>query len=31
VRGFLSACVRKKGYKLRSFWRAGERVYRLPG
>jgi uncharacterized protein DUF3489 len=31
VRGFLSACVRKKGYRLRSFWRAGERVYRLPG
>ncbi|MFL6449487.1 MAG: DUF3489 domain-containing protein [Bryobacteraceae bacterium] len=29
VRGFLSASVRKQGYKLRSFLRAGERVYRL--
>ena len=29
VRGFLSAGVRKQGYKLRSFLRAGERVYRL--
>lgn len=31
VRGFLSAGVRKQGYKLRSFLRAGERVYRLKG
>jgi Protein of unknown function (DUF3489) len=31
VRGFLSAGVRKQGYKLRSFARAGERVYRLKG
>jgi hypothetical protein len=31
VRGFLSASVRKQGYKLRSFWRAGERVYQLKG
>ena len=31
VRGFLSAGVRKQGYKLRSFSRAGERVYRLKG
>jgi Protein of unknown function (DUF3489) len=31
VRGFLSAGVRKQGYKLRSFVRAGERVYRLKG
>ena len=31
VRGFLSAGVRKQGYKLRLFSRAGERVYRLKG
>jgi hypothetical protein len=31
VRGFLSASVRKQGYKLRLFLRAGERVYRLKG
>ena len=31
VRGFLSAGVRKQGYKLRLFLRAGERVYRLKG
>src|SRR3954462_11617592 len=31
VRGFLSAGVRKQGYKLRSFLRSGERVYRLKG
>jgi hypothetical protein len=31
VRGFLSAGVRKQGYKLRSFLRGGELVYRLKG
>jgi hypothetical protein len=31
VRGFLSASVRKQGYKLRTFLRTGERVYRLKG
>jgi len=31
VRGFLSASVRKQGYKLRTFLRSGERVYRLKG
>jgi hypothetical protein len=31
VRGFLSASVRKQGYKLRSFLRGDERVYRLKG
>ena len=31
VRGFVSAGVRKQGYKLRLFLRAGERVYRLKG
>jgi len=31
VRGFLSASLRKQGQKLRSFERAGERVYRLKG
>jgi uncharacterized protein DUF3489 len=31
VRGFLSASMRKQGYKLRLFLRAGERVYRLKG
>jgi hypothetical protein len=29
VRGFLSASLRKRGQKVRSFERAGERVYRL--
>jgi hypothetical protein len=29
VRGFLSASLRKQGQKVRSFKRAGERVYRL--
>jgi hypothetical protein len=29
VRGFLSASLRKQGQKVRSFERAGERVYRL--
>ena len=29
VRGFLSASIRKQGRKVRSFTRAGERVYRL--
>ncbi len=29
VRGFLSASFRKQGRKVRSFTRAGERVYRL--
>jgi len=29
VRGFLSASLRKQGQKVRSFARAGERVYRL--
>ncbi len=29
VRGFLSASLRKQGRKVRSFTRAGERVYRL--
>src|SRR4051794_21031415 len=29
VRGFLSASLRKRGRKLRSFDRVGERVYRL--
>jgi hypothetical protein len=31
VRGFLSASMRKQGYKLRLFLRGGERVYRLKG
>jgi hypothetical protein len=31
VRGFLSASLRKQGQKVRSFERAGERVYRLKG
>jgi hypothetical protein len=31
VRGFLSASLRKRGQKIRSFERAGERVYRLKG
>jgi len=31
VRGFLSASLRKQGHKVRSFARAGERVYRLKG
>ena len=29
VRGFLSASVRKQGSRVRSFQRAGERVYRV--
>jgi hypothetical protein len=29
VRGFLAASIRKQGRKVRSFTRAGERVYRL--
>jgi len=31
VRGFLSAGIRKQGYKLRSFLRGGELVYKLKG
>jgi hypothetical protein len=31
VRGFLSASVRKQGSRVRSFKRAGERVYRVKG
>ena len=29
VRGFLSASIRKQGRTVRSFQRAGERVYRV--
>jgi hypothetical protein len=29
VRGFLSASIRKQGRRVRSFERAGERVYRI--